>query len=313
VDDLLDVSRITRGRVELRKQRVDMAEVVGRVVEAARPLVVERGQDLGLTVASEPLIVYGDPTRLEQIVSNLLHNAVRYTDRGGRIEVIAAAEENTAVLRVEDTGIGLRPEMIERIFEPFVQGDRSAAQSSQGLGIGLSLVRSLVEMHQGQVAAASAGVGQGSVFTVRIPLAAPAPAAAAREGPGATATSSAGAPRRRVLVVDDNVDGADSLALVLRQSGHEVVTAYDGRAALDQAERHPFDVVLLDIGLPHGLDGYEVARRLRSTVASPTPMLIAVTGFGQPEDRRRSHAAGFDRHLVKPVDPHELARLLESV
>jgi signal transduction histidine kinase/CheY-like chemotaxis protein/integral membrane sensor domain MASE1 len=312
VDDLLDVSRITRGRVELRKERLDLTEVVGRVVEAARSLLSDRRQDLVLALSAEPVFVYGDPTRLEQVVSNLLHNAVRYTDPGGRIAVRASAEGGTAVLRVEDTGIGLRPEMLERIFEPFVQGQRASSQQpSQGLGIGLSLVRSLVEMHHGSVAAASAGPGRGSVFTVRLPLAA-RPAAAAGEDVGEHAPArSDGAPRRRVLVVDDNVDGADSLALVLRRSGHEVVVAYDGREALAQSERQAFDVVLLDIGLPDDLDGYEVARRLRAAEAAPPPVLIALTGFGQPEDHRRSREAGFARHLVKPVDPRELERLLD--
>jgi signal transduction histidine kinase len=313
VDDLLDVSRITRGRVELRKETVDLADVVGRAVEAARPLLDERGHRLDLELDREPLPVHGDSTRLEQVVSNLLQNAARYTDPGGHIAVRARAEDGEAVLQVEDTGMGLRPEMIERIFEPFVQGERpSSRRPSPGLGIGLTLVRSLVEMHQGRVSAASAGPGQGSAFTVRLPLALRAEAGTG-DGTPASPPPARPAPPRRVLVVDDNVDGADSLVLVLKQAGHDAMAVYDGRSALEQAGRHPFDVVLLDIGLPDDLDGYEVARRLRSAPDRKKPMLVALTGFGQPEDRRRSHDAGFSQHLVKPVDPRELERLLDQL
>jgi two-component system CheB/CheR fusion protein len=209
--------------------------------------------------------------------------------------------------------MGLRPEMIERIFEPFVQGERpSSRRPSPGLGIGLTLVRSLVEMHQGRVSAASAGPGQGSAFTVRLPLALRAEAGTG-DGTPASPPPARPAPPRRVLVVDDNVDGADSLVLVLKQAGHDAMAVYDGRSALEQAGRHPFDVVLLDIGLPDDLDGYEVARRLRSAPDRKKPMLVALTGFGQPEDRRRSHDAGFSQHLVKPVDPRELERLLDQL
>jgi signal transduction histidine kinase len=313
VDDLLDVSRITRGRVELRKETVDLGEVVARAVEATRPLLDERRHALSVDVGAAPLLLHGDPTRLEQVVANLLHNAARYTDSGGRITVRAAAQDGQAVLRVEDSGIGLRPEMIERIFEPFVQGERpSSSRPAPGLGIGLTLVRRLVEMHQGSVTASSAGPGQGSVFTVRLPLAA-ADAATAAVAPARARVRVPASVRRRVLVVDDNVDGADSLALVLQQAGHEAVVVYDGRAALAEAAQSAFDVVLLDLGLPEGLDGYEVARRLRAAAPGAVPVLVALTGFGQEEDQRRTRAAGFARHLVKPVDPEELQRVIQNL
>jgi signal transduction histidine kinase/integral membrane sensor domain MASE1 len=316
VDDLLDVSRITRGRVELRRERVDLGEVAARAAEAVRPLVEERGQQLAVSRPDEPLVVHADPTRLDQVTANLLHNAVRYTEPGGRIAVTVSSESEQAVLRVEDTGIGLRPEMLERIFEPFVQADRPAqarAQpSGQGLGIGLTLVRSLVEMHQGSVTAHSHGPGRGSAFVVRLPRAPAVPHELAREEADAGSAGRAAAPGKRVLLVDDNVDGAESLALVLRQSGHDVVAVHDGPAALAEAGRGAFDVALLDIGLPDDMDGYEVARRLRAGGAGPR-VLIALTGFGQEDDHRRSRAAGFSHHLVKPVDPRELAQLLAAL
>jgi len=314
VDDLLDVSRITRGRIELRKERVDLADVVQRAVEAVQPLLDERRHELCLSLPDQPVIVHADPTRLEQVAANLLHNAARYTDTGGRIAVRAAREGSEAVLYVEDTGIGLRPEMLARIFEPFVQGQRPSQRPAEGLGIGLTLVRSLVDMHQGSVSAASAGTGQGSAFTVRLPLAPDlAPAAERATDDAASPAPRPRAPRRRVLIVDDNVDGAESMAVVLRQSGHDVVTVHDGRAALEEAARSAFDVVLLDIGLPDGFDGYQVAEALRARGASTLPVLIALTGFGQEEDHRRSHAAGFAHHLVKPVDPRDLGRLLDGL
>ena len=316
VDDLLDVSRITRGRIELHRERMDLGEVAARAAEAVRPLVEERGQQLAVSRPDEPLFVHADPTRLDQVTANLLHNAVRYTEPGGRISVRVSPEGEQAVLRVEDTGIGLPPEMLERIFEPFVQADRPsqarAQPSSQGLGIGLTLVRSLVEMHQGSVAAQSAGPGRGSAFVVRLPLAPAAPAEPARAEAAGDSATRAGVPRKRVLILDDNVDGAESLAFLLRQNGHHVVAVHDGPAALSEAGRGAFDVALLDIGLPDGMDGYEVARRLRAGGAGPR-VLIALTGFGQEDDQRRSRAAGFSHHLVKPVDPRALEQLLAAL
>jgi signal transduction histidine kinase/integral membrane sensor domain MASE1/CheY-like chemotaxis protein len=316
VDDLLDVSRITRGRIELRRERVDLGEVAARVAEAVRPLVEERGLQLAVSRPDEPLAVHADATRLDQVAANLLHNAARYTGPGGRIAVRVFPQAEQAVLRVEDTGIGIPPEMLERIFEPFVQAPRpsqaGAQPSAQGLGIGLTLVRSLVEMHEGSVRAHSPGPGHGSTFEVRLPRAAEAAAETARGGKAGASVPPAAVRARRVLLLDDNVDGAESLALVLRQRGHEVVAVHDGRAALAEAGRAAFDVGLLDIGLPDGMDGYEVARRLRALEAGPR-VLIALTGFGQEEDQRRSREAGFSHHLVKPVDPRELEQLLAAL
>jgi signal transduction histidine kinase/integral membrane sensor domain MASE1 len=312
VDDLLDVSRITRGHIELRRERLDLRDAVVRAVEAARPLLEARPHALEASPGDEPLVVDADPTRLEQVIANLLHNAIRYTPDGGAIVVRASREGDEAVLRVADTGAGLAPAMLERIFEPFVRSERAPRRAPEGLGIGLTLVRSLVQMHGGSVRATSAGLGLGSEFTVRLPLTAAAPDQAA---PPATEAASAPAPgpRKRVLIVDDNVDGAESLAIVLRQHGHDVVTAHDGRTAFARAERDAFDVVLLDIDLPDGLDGYEVARRLREDGPRAPRVLIALTGFGQPEDQARSRAAGFLRHLVKPVDPAALRDLLDRL
>jgi signal transduction histidine kinase len=312
VDDLLDVSRITRGRIELRRERVDFAAVVASVVETVKPLLDERRHQFTVSLPDTPLPVDADPTRLEQVAANLLYNAARYTDSGGRIAVRVVREGGEAVLHVADTGIGLRPEMLERIFEPFVQAERTAQRPSEGLGIGLTLVRSLVALHRGSVSAASAGPGQGSEFTVRLPLAAPEPGWDDTSAALPALAPPVGRPKR-VLVVDDNVDGAESMAIVLRQGGHEVLTAYDGRAALEHARRAAFDVVLLDIGLPDGLDGYEVARRLRSGHTASAAVLIALTGFGQEQDHRRSREAGFAHHLVKPVDPAEVRRLLDRL
>ena len=313
VDDLLDVSRITRGRVELRRERVAIADVVARAAEAARPLMEERGHELSVRVPPEPVAVDADPVRLEQIVSNLLQNAARYTEGKGHVAVGVAKEGGEAVIRVSDDGIGIAPEMLDRVFELFVQGERPRNRSAEGLGIGLTLVRNLVELHGGRVEARSDGPGRGSAFTVRLPLAGPAPPdvpekprpipAAGRHTPGST---------RRVLVVDDNVDAAESLAVVLRDSGYDVATAHDGAMALAAAAETAFDFVFLDIALPDGLDGYEVARRMRGDPRLRDVTLIALTGFGQEEDRRRAVDAGFDHHLVKPADPEGVRALLAA-
>jgi CheY-like chemotaxis protein len=291
---------------------VDLAAVVAQVLAAVKPLFDERRHRLTVSLPDVPLPLDADPTRLEQVATNLLRNAARYTDPGGRIAVQVVSEGGQAVMRVADTGIGLRPEMRERIFEPFVQAERSAQRPPEGLGIGLTLVRSLVALHGGSVSAASGGPGQGSEFTVRLPLAEGAPERV-QPSPAPPAPAVPAGRSRRVLVVDDNVDGAESMAMMLRQGGHEALTAYDGRAALEHARRGRFDVVLLDIGLPDGLDGYEVARRLRSGESPSGAVLIALTGFGQEQDHRRSREAGFAHHLVKPVDPAELRRLLDRL
>jgi signal transduction histidine kinase/CheY-like chemotaxis protein len=308
VDDLLDVSRITRGRIELRRERLDLREAAARAAEAAGPLLESRRHELRVVAPAQPLFVHADPTRIEQVIGNLLHNAARYTPDGGTIVLGLEREGDGALLRVTDTGVGLSADMLERIFDPFVREGRAPRSAPEGLGIGLTLVRHLLEMHGGSVQAASGGAGRGSEFTVRLPLAVPSaervpPEPTEAEAPRPTP------PRKRLLVVDDNVDGAESLALVLRQAGHEVVTAHDGRAALERARETDFDVALLDLDLPDGLDGYEVARRMREGGRAPA-VLIALTGFGQQEDRARTREAGFRQHFVKPIDPAELRDLL---
>jgi PAS domain S-box-containing protein len=309
VDDLLDVSRITRGSIRLRKEKVDLGTVVQSAVEAVRPLVASRSHELEVELPSEPLHLDADPARLEQIVSNLLDNAARYTMPGGRIWVKAGREGDEAVVRVRDSGIGVPPDVLERVFEPFVQtaGD-SLARTEGGLGVGLTLVRSLVEMHGGQVEAHSPGLGQGSEFVVRLPARLPADA----ENPLQELISLPQARSLRVLVVEDNLDAAESLATLLRLWNHDVQVVNDGLSALDAARSQRPEVVLLDIGLP-GLDGFQVARKLREEVGLEDTLLVAMTGYGQPEDRRRSREAGIHHHFVKPVEPLVLRNLLAGV
>jgi signal transduction histidine kinase len=307
VDDLLDVSRVGRGKLHLHKERVDLSVVAGLAAESVRPLMEERRHRLSVELAAEPLPLDADPVRLEQVMTNLLTNAAKYTDPGGHIWLATARENGTGLLRVRDTGIGIPAEAQGRIFDLFMQTEPALNRSQGGLGIGLTLVKRLVELHGGTIAVASPGAGRGSEFTVRLPLAVrPAEAAS---GPGAAAATGAGPGRtRRILVVDDNRDGAESLALLLRFWGHEALLAHDGPTALAVGEAEAPDVVLCDIGLP-GMDGYQVAQRLRQRLRG-RPMLVALTGYGQDADRRRSREAGFDHHLTKPVDPESLRGLL---
>jgi signal transduction histidine kinase/CheY-like chemotaxis protein len=309
VDDLLDVSRISRGRVELRRERVELASVMQYAIEAARPLFENMDQELTVTLPLRPVYVQADPTRLAQVVGNLLNNAGKYTNRGGRIwltvEVAGAAPRCTAVIRVRDNGIGIDAEQLPRIFGMFVQVDTSLERSGSGLGIGLTLAKTLVEMHGGTVDVRSAGVGQGSEFIVRLPCMADDVVSAvppATREPLAVTT-------RRVLIVDDNRDSADSLATLLRLSGHETRAAYDGLEAVEAAITFRPHAILMDIGLPK-LNGYEAARRIRERSMDADLVLVALTGWGQESDRRRSEEAGFDAHLVKPVDDGILTRLL---
>jgi PAS domain S-box-containing protein len=332
VDDLLDVSRITQGRVELRKERVDLTALVRSAVETCRPLIEAREHQLSVSLPPEPFWLEADPARLEQILTNLLNNAAKYTEPGGRIWLTAEVEgvgpepSGTAphtlhttpsvVVRVRDTGVGLTPELLPHVFDLFTQADSSLDRSQGGLGIGLALVRRLTELHGGTVHADSPGPGQGSEFVVRLPLQggsrwlmddgpagmAPAPPSTIDHQPSA----------KRVLVVDDNVDTAITLAELLDLWGHEVRVAHDGRQALEEVMHFEPDVVLLDIGLPQ-MDGYEVARRLGEQAGRQGLLLVAVTGYGQEEDRRKAQAAGFDDHMVKPVDPDALHRLLAAV
>jgi CheY-like chemotaxis protein len=312
VDDLMEISRITRGKVELRRERVELAAVVRNAVETSRPHLEAAGHALTVVLPHEPLVLDADPVRLAQVVANLLNNAAKYTEDAGRIELTAEREGDEAVIRVRDTGIGIPEDMLLGVFEMFAQVDRARDRAQGGLGIGLSLVRSLVQMHGGRVEAASAGPGQGSEFTVRLPLASPpCPSTKAAGEPGVAAHSTA-APLRRVLVVDDRRDAAVSLGRLLQLVGNDVRIAQDGLGALEALRTYRPAVVLLDIGMP-GMDGYEVARQIRQQPEFQGVVLIALTGWGQEDDRRRAREAGFDHNLVKPVDFDALEALLASL
>jgi two-component system CheB/CheR fusion protein len=309
LDDLLDLSRITRGTIVLKTQPVDLTHLAAQAVNDAGAQFDAHRHRVTLSLPEHVLSVEGDPARLQQIVSNLLTNAAKYTPPGGRITVTLAREGQDAVLKVADDGIGMSPELLLSIFDLFFQADKSLDRAEGGLGIGLTLVRRLVELHGGHIDAHSAGIGRGSEFAVRLPAltetaipAAPVETEAAEGMPFV---------RRRVLLVDDNTDMAESMALLLRLEGHEVRTAFDGPGALEAAKTFHPEIVLLDIGLP-GLDGYEVARRLRALPELGTPLLVALTGYGQAEDRDRSQAAGFDEHLIKPVDLDRLKALMAA-
>jgi PAS domain S-box-containing protein len=307
VDDLLDVSRITRGKIALRKERVNLTDVVRSAIEANRPLLEQRGHQLSIALPSRPVVLDADPTRLAQVLLNLLNNAAKYTDPGGQVSLSAQVEGDRVTVRVADTGIGIPREMLGRVFELFMQGERSLDRAHGGLGIGLTLVQRLVEMHGGTVEARSEGPGRGTEMLVRLPVVVPE-----EERPRAAADDvslAAGGGGRRVLVVDDNRDAADSLAMLLRMLGHEVQTAGDGVEAVQAAAAFRSDFVILDIGLPR-MDGYEAARRIREEARGREIVLVALTGWGQEDDRRRSHEAGFDHHLTKPVALSSLQELL---
>jgi PAS domain S-box-containing protein len=307
VDDLLDVSRISRGKLELRRERVDLARVVQSAVETSRPLIEQMGHELAVVLPQQPVDVDADLTRLAQVFLNLLNNSAKYTEPGGRIRLTAGRQGGDVVVAVQDTGIGIPADKLPGVFDLFSQVEGAMSRSQGGLGIGLSLVKRLVEMHGGSVEARSDGPGKGSTFTVRLP----APAGEARP---ARAGGREEAPRStlRILVVDDNRDGADSLAMMLRLLGNDTLTAYDGVEGVAAAGTYRPDVVLLDIGLP-GLSGHDACRRIREQPWGEGMTLIAVTGWGQEDDVRRSHDAGFDRHMVKPVDPDALMKLLASL
>jgi signal transduction histidine kinase len=308
VDDLMEVSRITRGKVELRLESIELAAVIRSAVEASRPLIEASHHQLAIAVPPQRLIINGDLVRLSQVVSNLLTNAAKYMDDGGQIWLGVKQEGEIVCISVRDTGIGIPAEMLPHIFKMFTQVDRSARQAQGGLGIGLTLVRTLVEMHGGQVEAHSAGVGQGSEFVVRLPLS----NSASVSRRDASNVRPPVLPNRRVLVVDDNRDAAESLGLLLKLLGAEVRVVHDGPAALAMIPTYAPNVVLLDIGMP-GMDGYEVARRIREQPEGQDLMLIALTGWGQEEDRRRTSQAGFDHHLLKPADMTALKSLFMSL
>jgi signal transduction histidine kinase len=299
VDNLLDVSRVARGKIELSRLPVDLGAVLARAIEAASSLVEQRGHRLDVSLPAAPLRVLGDEARLTQVFTNLLTNAAKYTPPRGRIALAAERDGDTVLVHVSDNGIGIEPGLCERLFGLFVQGRRGPDRSEGGLGLGLALVRSLVELHGGSVDVVSDGPGQGSRFTVRLAL------LGTEVGPANDTDA------RRVLIVDDNVDAALLLAELLRLNGHEVAVAHDGPGALEAAARTPFDVAVLDIGLP-GMDGYELAHELRVRGGAAAPYLIALTGYGQSQDRRRSAAAGFALHMVKPVDPPALYRAIAA-
>jgi PAS domain S-box-containing protein len=309
VDDLLDVSRVARGKVTLAKMVVELAAVVTRAVEATAPLFEQYRHQLALSVPADGLPVSGDDVRLTQVVSNLLSNAARYTPTGGRVEVTARRDGDEVVLAVRDDGAGIDPALLPRMFDMFVQGERGSDRSQGGLGLGLSLVRTLTELHGGSVSAHSDGPGRGSEFVVRLPV---SPIPAAPEAPRRTARRADGGRSKRVLVVDDNRDAADMISQLLEDAGHEVKTAYDVSQALALAEGFRPEVAILDIGLPV-MDGYTLGRELRARLVSAPPVLVALTGYGQEQDLRRSAEAGFTSHLVKPVDVEGLIHLVDAL
>jgi signal transduction histidine kinase/ActR/RegA family two-component response regulator len=317
VDDLLDMARITRGQMSLHREPLELSSVVAHAVEAAAPLIGQRGHVLEVEVPPSGLPVLADADRLTQVVANLLTNAAKYTPPGGHIQLRARERDGGIALAVEDDGQGLPPDLVPRLFEPFVQGPRTLDRSVGGLGLGLALVRSLVEAHGGRVEARSEGPGRGSTFTVWLPAhvqaEAPPSLEARREEPVPSEAEARPAQALRVLVVDDNVDAAETLAELLDMSGYEVAVAHDGVQALSRVESFRPEVVLLDIGLPGGMDGYEVAARLRERLGESSPVLAALTGFSQDGDHTRSAAAGFHRHFVKPIEFDELLAFVGSL
>ena len=307
IDDLLDLNRIRLGKIELKRERVGLVKIVHGAVEASRPLIEERGQEMTVALPTQAIFLHGDSTRLTQVLCNLLNNAAKYSPHGGRIVLSAERHGDSAVIRIRDNGVGIPPAMLSKVFDMFLQINRSVENAQGGLGIGLTLVKQVIEMHGGGVEAHSAGVGQGSEFVVRLPV-------FEHQQPAANSTGRPAPPpsAHRVLIVDDNRDAADSLEMMLRIRGNHVRTAYDGVEAVRVADEFHPDVVLLDLGLPK-MNGYDTARALRGTLGGEKVALIAVTGWGQEEDRRRSKDAGFDHHLVKPVGPEALLRLLASL
>jgi signal transduction histidine kinase/ActR/RegA family two-component response regulator len=303
LDDLLDVSRITTGKIDLRKETIDLATVVANALDESRSQLDERGHALSVSLPDEPILIEADLDRLEQVITNLVNNAAKYTPPQGHIGVTVSREGGEAVLRVRDDGVGMSADVVPRVFDLFTQADRSLARSEGGLGIGLTIVRNLVELHGGTVTATSEGPGLGSEFVVRLPL------GTVRRAPAAVSPREETViPRLRILVVEDNADGRDILRTMLEVEGHEVHVAEDGLSGVETARTVRPHVALIDIGLP-GLDGYEVGKRIRGEQGNSI-RLVALTGYGQAEDRRRSREAGFDAHLVKPVAPDQLREAL---
>ena len=308
VDDLLDLSRITRGKIELKVEALDAAEIISAAVETSRPIIDAQRHTLSVSLPDAPVAVRGDFARLSQVLGNLINNAAKYTDPGGTIEVSLQRDERDAVFRVRDSGMGIPPAALATVFEPFTQLERTLDRAQGGLGIGLTLVRRLVEMQGGSVSAHSAGTEKGSEFVVRLPEVAAAPEPIAHGVPRADATEMSYLPLT-VLVVDDNADVAESTAILLRVAGCNVHVAHDGHAALATLESVQPDAVLLDIGLP-GMDGYQVAARMRERPDFKRTLIVAVSGYGQDEHQARSRLAGVDHHLVKPIDPAAVMAIL---
>ena len=310
VDDLLDVSRISRGKIDLHRERVELASIIHQAVETSRPAIESGQHQLTVSLPSQPVYLNADPVRLTQVFSNLLNNASKYSERKGRISLTVERKSSEVTVSVKDTGVGIPPDMLPKIFELFTQVDTSLERSQGGLGIGLTLVERLVVMHGGSVSARSEGPGHGSEFLVRLPIiiepvnVPPTPVPIVSES---TPKSS-----RRILVVDDNRDSAITLAMLLKLTGHETQMAHDGLAAVEAATTFRPDVVLLDIGLPK-LNGYEVARKIREQPWGKKMVLVALTGWGQEDDRRKSSEAGFNGHMVKPVDHTALTKLLNEL
>jgi signal transduction histidine kinase/CheY-like chemotaxis protein len=307
VDDLLDMSRISRGKLELRREHIELASVIHQAVETCRPMAEAAGQEITMTLPAQPIYLDADPVRLSQVVSNLLNNASKFAGQRGRINLTVSRRDRDVEITVKDDGIGIPPAMLNAIFEMFLQVDQSLERSQSGLGIGLTLARRLVELHNGHIEALSEGLGKGSEFVVRLPVTidqtAPMKAVDAVNG---------SSPKGRILIVDDNLDSAQSLAEVLKMTGNDTFVAHDGEEAVEAAERQRPDVILLDIGLPR-LNGFDACRRIRANPWAENILIIALTGWGQEEDRRKSAEAGFDGHLVKPVDMAELMKLLAGL
>ena len=309
IDDLLDVSRISRGKFELRKERIELAAVIKSAVDTAQPLIDAAGHQLTVSGSARPVYLDADPVRLAQVFSNLLNNAAKYMERGGKIWLSVTPADGDVVVSVRDTGIGIPAEALPTIFDMFSQVDHSLERAQGGLGIGLTLVKQLLEMHGGRIEAKSEGSGKGSEFIAHLPVVNVAPP---REATDPAEQPRARTPSCRILVADDNRDAAESMSMVLRLMGNEVRTVHDGLQAVEEAAAFRPDVVLLDIGMPH-LNGYDAARRIRGERWGKSTLIVAMTGWGQDEDKRRAAEAGFDRHFTKPVDPGDIEKLIAGL
>jgi CheY-like chemotaxis protein/two-component sensor histidine kinase len=308
VNDLLEVTRVLSGRIQLHREELDLRGIVQQAMETTRNLFEQRKHELNVTLPDEPIWLMGDALRLEEVIVNLLNNAAKYTPEGGHVSLSLNKEGEDAVVRVKDTGVGIGPDLLPQVFDLFTQAKRTLDRSQGGLGVGLTVVRKLVEMHGGTTEAHSSGLGQGSEFIVRLPVM----RSALRQTTVSSAETAQPTQAWRVLVVDDNIDSADSITSLLEASGHDVKVAYSAEKALEMAAEYQPEIMLLDIGLPE-MDGYEVAKRLRQNPQLKDLRLIALTGYGQDSDRQRSREAGFDAHVVKPVDWRNLSELLESL